>query len=68
MRPRPCIQIDIDRILDQTDDGVQVKVTASGKAMWLPLDHIECVPGAVVVPEWLIKKIKTRNRERGARK
>lgn len=29
-----------------------------GRKLWLPGDHLRFVPGAVLVPKWLMKRIK----------
>ena len=56
VRPRPAIMLEIDGIEDISDRGVQVTIRATGKTAWLPIDDIDCLPGAVVIPEWLAKK------------
>jgi len=58
MRPSPDIMIPIAGIIDETDNGIQVVVRTTNKATWLPKSHLDYLPGAVLVPAWLARKIK----------
>ena len=49
--------IEIDNLVESTDVGVQVIVTRTGKPLWLPVEHIDFMPGRVIMPAWLARKI-----------
>ena len=57
MKPGPSIRMEITGILEITDNGIQVVSKKTGKAVWLPKDELEYLPGCVMVPEWLMKKL-----------
>jgi hypothetical protein len=58
MRPSPDIMIPISGIIDESHKGIQVVVRATNKTAWLPKDHLGYLPGAVLVPVWLARKLK----------
>lgn len=58
MRPTFDIMIPISGIEEETDEGIQVMVRATNKLAWLPKRHLDYLPGAVVVPVWLARKIR----------
>lgn len=58
MKPGPSIRMEITGILEVSDKGIQVINKKTGKAVWLPKDELEYLPGCVMVPEWLMKKFK----------
>lgn len=53
--------IEIDNLIESTDMGVQVIVTRTGKPLWLPAEHIDFMPGRVIIPAWLARKIWGNN-------
>jgi hypothetical protein len=63
MEMEPDVILKIDSIEDITDRGV-CAILEGGKRIWLPERFCTPIPGALVVPGWLIRKIK-RSRERG---
>lgn len=59
MDTRPTIMLEIEGVGRITDGGgVWVVLKGSKDRVCLPQDHIDCLPGAVVVPEWLARKLK----------
>lgn len=64
-RPGPDILMRIRSVEDETDSGVCVVLEESGKRAWLPKRELEYLPGAVVVPGWLAKKMNREGREGG---
>jgi len=50
--------VEIDGIEEITEKGVQVVLRGGKKLAWLPKDELGYLPGAVVVPEWLARKIR----------
>lgn len=56
---RPTIMLDIEGVDRITKaGGVWVTLKGSGARVCLPQEHIDCLPGAVVIPEWLARKLK----------
>ena len=53
----PCITIEISAILEETPTRIRVVRKGTGRAVWLPKNELGYVPGAVMVPEWLARKI-----------
>ena len=58
MDRRPSIMVEIEGIEDITDKGIHVILRGGKKLAWLPKDELSYLPGAVVVPEWLARKIR----------
>ena len=58
MQSQATILLEIDGIDDVSDRGGVRVILKGGRKIWLPGDHLGYVPGAVLVPEWLMKKIK----------
>lgn len=65
----PDVMLRIDSIEDITDRGI-CAILAGGKRIWIPERFCTPIPGALVVPGWLIRKIRrtTGKAERGTRK
>ena len=62
-RAVPDIMMRIREVGDVTPGG-GVRVTfADGKTACLPIDACDWIPGAVVVPAWLAKRIEPQRRE-----
>ena len=57
MRKRPDVMINIDSVEEITDRGVCVVLQRSGKRAWLPIRELDFLPGAIVAPEWLARKL-----------
>ena len=64
-RPRPDVMLRIDGIEDETEHGVCVVLRGSGRRAWLPKEELDYLPGAVVVPGWLAKKMQGRDAGKG---
>lgn len=67
MKPGPTIRMEIAGILEISAKGIQVINKKTGKAVWLPKDELQYLPGCVMLPEWLAKKF-TVSGAPGARK
>lgn len=63
MRPGPDILMRIESIEDESDRGVCVILKESGKRAWLPKAELDYLPGAVVVPGWLARKMTDRKKK-----
>jgi len=64
-RPCPDILLRIRSVEDVTDKGVCVILQESGKRAWLPIDALDFLPGAVVVPGWLAEKMNRKESKVG---
>lgn len=53
--------VEIDDIIESTDMGIRVIITKTGKPCWLPAQYIDFMPGRVIVPVRLAKKIWGNN-------
>ena len=51
------ILIPIDDILETTADGVQVLISHTGKPAWVPRNDVLFIPGAMMVPAWLGRRL-----------
>ncbi|MFH1629615.1 MAG: hypothetical protein ABIE47_12945 [Pseudomonadota bacterium] len=63
MRQRASIMVEIDGIEEITDRGIHVVLRGGKKRAWLPKDELDYLPGAVVVPEWLVRKMRRGDRK-----
>ncbi|MBW1730032.1 MAG: hypothetical protein JRH08_00875 [Deltaproteobacteria bacterium] len=56
-RQTRMLLIPIDDILRTTANGVQVLVSHTGKPAWVPRNHVLFIPHAMIVPEWLGRRL-----------
>ena len=49
--------IPIKNILRTTRDGVQVVIAQTGDRAWVPRNDVLFIPGAMIVPGWLGKRL-----------
>ena len=59
MNRLPQRLVEIQDLISMTSRCVRVRL-ANGMRVNLPRDHVEFVPRAVMIPEWLWKKLKAR--------
>lgn len=53
--------IEIDNLVESTEQGVKVIVTRTGKPLWLPAEHVDFMPSRIIIPAWLARKIWGNN-------
>lgn len=49
--------IEITEIRGTTSRGVEVKVAATGRYAWLPRFLVDLLPGRVLLPAWLARRV-----------
>ena len=62
-RAAPVITVEISEILGIGEKEMCVVSKKSGRVLHLPLDHVIAVPHAVMIPEWLAKKLRRKQQE-----
>jgi len=68
MKQRPVIPVEISGIDEITDRGIKVVLRESGETCWLPKDDVDYLPGCVVIPEWLARRMnRWKSQSRQAR-
>ena|GEM_PF-5433411 len=51
------LAVKIDDIIQSSANGVQVRISKTGKLCWLSAQHVDFMPGRVIIPAWLAKKL-----------
>ena len=65
LHERPSIMLDIEAVERVTSGGgVWVRLKGSGMRVCLPQGQYDCLPGAVVITEWLARKLKRPRKEK----